>query len=120
MERIVATCEFGGRTYKLLPRTLEICTKQEALATIGKRYIDGELTIEGAMHEQLDFIQACVECSPFAGIPIEELDVDDVSTMVVRIISGYQAKLNAEKVKPLYDAIAAMGKKKRKKNKRKK
>lgn len=115
MERIVATCNFGGKSYKLVPHTLVICRMQENLETMHKRYTNGEVTVEDALQEQLEFIQACTGCSPFAGIPLEELDVDDVTTMAARIIQGYQAKLNAEKVKPLYDAIAAMGKKKRKK-----
>lgn len=117
MERTVATCSFQGHRYDLKPRTLKIQRMQEDLATIARRYKSGEITMEGALGEQLDFINATVSNSPFAGIPMDELDVDDVSVMCSRIISGYDAKLNAEKVRPMYDAIAAMSKGKKKKKK---
>lgn len=115
MERTVAICEFGGRTYELKPRTLEIQKKQMVLAKLSKDFLSGGLTLEEALQKQLDFIKATLENSPFDGIPMNELDIDDVAILCSRIIYGYNAKVTKGKT-----SCFCMSNSKGKQNKKKK
>ncbi len=116
MEKKIATCIIGGREYRLEPRTIEVAEMQNKLSTLATRFRRGAITMEGVLWEQLAFINRTTGQSPFAGIPPEELDIDDVTIACESIIKGYEKKVHGDKPDVL-SLLAANGKKRKKKRK---
>lgn len=105
MERTVATAIIAGKTYKLVPKTIAINNRIEELVKLGKKVENGHLAIEEMLKKQVAFIGDVADCHIYDGIPVQELDIDDVLIACVSIVNGYKNKVTKAHVSEIAGAF---------------
>lgn len=122
MERIIATATIGGKTYKLVPKTLKVQEKINSLAELSSKVENGTADYTELLTSQIDFIKSVSDCCIYDNIPIDEIDIDDVTIACIEIMNGYNNKVKQAKTAGFLKSISNMSapsKKKYKKGKNK-
>lgn len=88
------------KNYDLPPRTLEMDERIMEIGRLDERYSAGEITRAEVVEAQHNFV---LFCAPESLPPVNEVDVNDLLTACISIISAY----NAPAIKAKVDAQTA-------------
>ena len=118
MERTIATAFINGKSYKLVPKTLKVQGEINALASLSNKVERGEADYTQLLSSQLAFIKSVADCHIFDNIPMEEIDIDDVTIACIEIMNGYNGKVKKAKTTSLINSIGTFVPKAGKKSKK--
>lgn len=102
MESIVATANIQGKQYRLVPKTIKVQNDINELVLLSNDIVTGKSEdYAGLVSKQIDFLNAVAGCHAFDGIPLDSIDLDDITIACTAVVNGYKEKVqkaNAERI----------------------